>query len=198
MQTQNKSVALINSKSTYREYPLATTTSIKKTLAQISERMDPDNDILFIYMTSHGSSKFEFSLKQSGLRLPDLSADTLANMLNELPIRWKVIVVSACYSGGFIPPLKSDGTLIITAAAAGKTSFGCSDEAEFTYFGEAYFKDAFSQSNDFVVAFNNALEIVKEKEKAEGYEHSRPQIHKPQSIQDQLSRWYSERSNPTD
>jgi hypothetical protein len=151
--------------------------------------MDAENDILFIYMSSHGSRDFELSLNQTKMDLPDMSAQTLANILADLPIRWKVIIVSACYSGGFIPPLKNDDTLIITAAASSQTSFGCSNEAEFTYFGEAYFKDALSHTNDFVKAFDLALETVKHREKKKGFEHSQPQIHKPDAIQKQLALW---------
>ena len=191
LNTQNKSIALVNARKTIEEIPLATTTSIKSTLKQISQRMDAENDILFIYMSSHGSREFEFSLNQSNMDLPDISAQTLADIMKELPIRWKVIVVSACYSGGFIPPLKNDDTLIITAAAPEQRSFGCSNEAEFTYFGEAYFKDALSQTSSFDEAYDLALEIVTEREKSEGYDPSRPQIHKPEAILKQLEQWRS-------
>ena len=187
--TKGKSVALVNARKTIKDIPLATTTSIKLTLEQIAQRMDVENDILFIYMTSHGSNKFEFSLKQVDMSLPDLPAQTLADILAELPIRWKVIVISACYSGGFIPALKNDHTLIMTAASADQTSFGCTDESEFTYFGEAFFKDALTQTNDFIAAFDIAKKIVKEREEAEDYEHSQPQIHNPPAIQTQLEQW---------
>ena len=190
--TQGKSIALINARKTIKEIPLATITSIKRTLQEFAQRMDVENDILFIYMSSHGSKDFEFSLKQTGLALPDLPVQTLADILADLPIRWKIIVVSACYSGGFIPPLENDNTLIITAASAEQKSFGCRDDAEFTYFGEAYFKDALSQTNDFIEAFEIARTIVQEREKAEDYEQSQPQIHKPQAIQQQLQRWAAE------
>ncbi len=190
--TQGKSIALINARKTIKEIPLATITSIKRTLQEIAQRMDVENDILFIYMSSHGSRNFEFSLKQTGLALPDLPVQTFADILADLPVRWKIIVVSACYSGGFIPPLENDNTLIITAASAEQTSFGCRDGAEFTYFGEAYFKDALSQTNDFIEAFEIARTIVQEREKAEDYEQSQPQIHKPQAIQQQLQRWAAE------
>lgn len=190
--TAGKSIALINAKQTIEEIPLATVTSITKSLKKIAEKMDVENDILFIYMSSHGSKKFKFSLHQPALKLPDISAETLHTILDDLPIRWKVIVVSACYSGGFIPALKNNKSLIITAAAAEKTSFGCSNEAEFTYFGEAYFKDALSQTNNFETAFGIAKKIVKEREKAKDYEHSNPQIDRPNAILEQLERWRSD------
>lgn len=189
LQTRGKSVALINATQTIKDIPLATTSSIKHSLREIAQRMDGENDILFIYLTSHGSQDFTLTLKQAEMDLPDLSAQTLADMLADLPVHWKVIVISSCYSGGFIPLLKNDNTLIITAASAERTSFGCSDDAEFTYFGEAYFKDALSRTINFADAFDIARGAVMEKEKAENYEHSRPQIHKPAAIMEQLERW---------
>lgn len=190
--TAGKSIALINAKQTIEEVPLATVTSITKSLQKIAEKMDVDNDILFVYMSSHGSKKFNFSLHQPAMELPDISAETLQTILGDLPIRWKVIVVSACYSGGFIPTLKSEESLIITAAAAEKTAFGCSNEAEFTYFGEAYFKDALSQTNNFETAFGIAKEIVQLREKDKDFDHSDPQISNPKAILDQLEKWRSD------
>ena len=151
--------------------------------------MDVENDILFIYMTSHGSSDFEFVIKQTGMDLPYLSAKTLAAALKDSPVKWKVIVIAACFSGGFIPELEDDYTLIITAASADRQSFGCEDRQEFTYFGEAYFKDTLPGSGNFVEAFDQAVEIVMERENAEKFEHSNPQIHKPAPILQHLDLW---------
>ena len=187
--TAGKSLALINSKQTINEIPLATNTSIKRSLEEISKRMDPENDILFIYMTSHGSNEFEFVIKQSRMELPYIPAKTLAETLKEIPVKWKVIVISACYSGGFIPELQDEHTLIITAASPDRQSFGCDDRNEFTYFGEAYFKDALPNAENFVDAFKKALEIVTEREKAEDHTHSSPQIHKPEPILQHLEKW---------
>ncbi|MFT5658079.1 MAG: hypothetical protein ACI9KN_001358 [Gammaproteobacteria bacterium] len=189
LNTAGKSIALINAKQTIDDIPLATITSVRASLEKIADKMDVDNDILFIYLSSHGSKAFDFSLHQPAMALPDISAETLRQIIDESPIRWKVIVVSACYSGGFIPALQDAQSLIITAAAAEKTSFGCSNEAEFTYFGEAYFKDALSQTNDFERAFDIATKIVKTREKEQDYDHSNPQINKPGAILDQLEKW---------
>ena len=185
-------MALINARKTIEQIPLATNTSIKSTLQEIAQRMDIENDILFIYLSSHGSNDFEFSLKQPGMTLPNLQAQSLAEMLAETLIRWKVVVVSACYSGGFIPPLQNDNTLIITASSAAQKSFGCSDKAEFTFFGEAYFKDALSQTSNFIDAFEIAQVIVQKRETEKDYDQSEPQIHKPEAIQQQLLRWAAE------
>ena len=187
--TAGRSVALVNDRKTVQDLPLATTTSITQTLEEIARRMDPDNDILFIYMASHGSQEFEFTLDQAGVDIPELPAATLAGILAGLPVRWKVIMISACYAGGFIPALQDDHTLIMTAASADQTSFGCSDRADFTYFGEAYFKDALPVSKDFIEAFDRAREIVRKREQAKHEKNSDPQIYKPAAILKHLQLW---------
>jgi len=187
--TQGQSMTLINDRSTINETPLATVTSIKQSLQKIAARMDAENDILFIYMSSHGSSDFEFSLAQSGVSLGDLSAQTLGELLSEVPVRWKVVVVSACYSGGFIPELADDNTLVITAAADDRSSFGCSDRAEFSYFGEAFFKQALPISDSFVSAFEKAAGMITIREFFKGYKGSKPQLQMGVGIKQQLQRW---------
>ncbi|MBV1910275.1 MAG: caspase family protein [Kangiellaceae bacterium] len=190
--TTGKSAVLINSRDTVKEVPLATNTSIQKTIGYLANKMDLEQDILFVYMTSHGSKKATFKLEQSGLSLPELSAKSLAETLKTTGIKRKVVVVSACYSGLFIPELQDDHSLIITASAEDKTSFGCSDEAEFTYFGDAFFNQALNETNDFVEAYELAVSYVKTKEQAKDYKSSDPQIHAPKAIVDYLGQWRDE------
>lgn len=192
--TKNKSISLMNGNVLYKTVPLATNTSIERALVGVANKMDPENDILFIYLTSHGSDDFKFQLKQQGLSLPSISADTLGNVIKALPVRYKVVVISACYSGGFIAPIKDESTMVITAASADKTSFGCSDNSTMTYFGEAFFKDALPLSTSFVEAFDRARDIVRGREARENFTNSNPLIFKPQSIRDQLMIWRQELS----
>jgi hypothetical protein len=96
------------------------------------------------------------------MNLPALGAKELGAILAASGIRWKVVVVSACYAGGFIGPLKDDGTLVITAARHDRSSFGCADENDFTYFGRAYFKEALPKSRSFQAAFTQADKLIDE------------------------------------
>jgi hypothetical protein len=70
----------------------------------------------------------------------------LANMLARTGMRHKVVVISACYSGIFIPRLANPDILVITAADADHPSFGCQDKAKWTYFGDAFFNVALRPS----------------------------------------------------
>ena len=87
---------------------MATVTSISESLTAIGARMDKEKDILFLFLSSHGSREHELALNQNNMSLRGLSAKDLAALLKETRIRWKVVVVSACYGGGFIDPIKDD------------------------------------------------------------------------------------------
>ena len=179
--TAKRSIALVNSRNTVATAPMATATSIREALAALAARMDRQQDILFLFVTSHGSREHELVLDQNGMDLPHLSAADLGRVLREAGIRWKVVVISACYSGGFLDPLKDDGTMVITAARHDRQSFGC-----------AYFKEALPQASSFQDAFRKAEAIVKQMEPA-GTEHSLPQMHSAGPIERQLQRWWSQR-----
>ncbi|MBA55405.1 MAG: peptidase C13 [Pseudomonadales bacterium] len=192
---QDHSIFLSNSRRALEQRPLATLTSLKKSLATLAEKMNPDEDILFLYITSHGSADQTISIEHPGLSLSDLKATQLRTMLDEAHIKWRVIVLSACYSGGFIDSLKNDNTLIITAASADRTSFGCADNRDFTYFGQAYFKEALPKADSFMSAFNQADALIRKWEAEEDKQHSNPQMVHGDAIVEQLKKWRTQ-TNP--
>ena len=103
--------------------------------------MDRDSDILILFLTSHGSP--DGLAITAGRRAETLAPSALAEMLDQTGVRHKVVIISACYSGVFIPRLANSDTLVITAADAGHASFGCEDnKAQWTYFGDALFNIA--------------------------------------------------------
>ena len=204
--TGKRSLALVNSRSSVQTLPMATVTSIREALAALAARMDRSQDILFVFLTSHGSREHELVLDQNGIDLPYLSAAELGRLLRESGIRWKVVVISACYAGGFLAPLKDDGTLVIAAARHDRQSFGCADENDFTYFGRAYFERALPQASSFQDAFRKAEALVHEMEvrdlkapaasaaaSASDERHSLPQMWSPPAIERQLQRWWTQK-----
>ncbi len=187
--TSGRSMALINNVTTAAETPLATVTNLRLALQTFSERMDKEEDILLLYLTSHGSEEHELSVSLQHLPLNGLSATTLKEILDSVAIKWKVIIISACYSGGFIEPLKDPYTLVMTSAQADRRSFGCSNEAEFTWFGRALFEQSLMETASFTEAFNRARLMVSEWEEQEGHTASLPQIYATELIEKQLQKW---------
>ncbi|WP_434627940.1 caspase family protein [Pseudomonas sp. Z1-29] len=178
-------IRLVNHRDHLGDRPMATRENLRRAAATLAERSGPE-DLVFIYLTSHGSSEHELVLDQPRMELADLPADELAAVLAPLKNRDKIIVISACYSGGFIPALKDERTLIMTASRADRVSFGCSEEANFTYFGDALFAQALNQTDDLEQAFKRAKGIVAEREQADNFEASEPQMWAPRTV---LSHW---------
>ncbi|HEY1370945.1 MAG TPA: C13 family peptidase [Candidatus Binatia bacterium] len=183
-----KTIRLVNNRNSAERLPLATVTSIGAALNRVGKVMDRDEDILFLFLTSHGSeSPHRLSLNFWPLSLTDLDPGKLRALLDESGVRNRVVVVSACYSGGFIEPLKDENTLIITASAADRNSFGCSNEAEWTYFGKAYFDEALRKTYSFVEAFAAARQSIEDREKKEGNRPSQPQMSVGEGIKAKLA-----------
>ena len=142
--TEGRSLALINNLQTHQAIPLASASNLSSALKHIGTIINSNEDVLVLFLTSHGSREHELSVSFWPLKLNQVTPEMLKRYLDEAGIKWRVVFVSACYSGGFIEPLKDPYTLIATAAAPDKQSFGCSNTNDFTYFGEAFFKDQLS------------------------------------------------------
>lgn len=185
------SISLINHRDHLADRPLATRENLARAIQALAERSG-EEDLIFIYLTSHGSHRHELNLDLPRLQLADLPASELAALLQPLRERNKVVVISACYSGGFIPSLKDDKTLVMTAARADRVSFGCSEENDFTYFGRALFAEALGETDNLERAFELARERVAEREQNDGFEASEPQIWAPRGV---LQHWRSLRES---
>ena len=136
--------------------------------------MDAENDVLFVILTSHGS-RAGLAVK-AGRLTQTLTPSDLAGMLARTGVRHKVVVISACYSGVFIPRLANPDVLVITAADADHPSFGCEDKAEWTYFGDAFFNVALRQAKNLKDAFLVARALVRTRELREHFEPSNPRM----------------------
>lgn len=176
MGAADRALSLVNHRETLDTAPLATLETIEATVRGVAAIMDPEEDLLVMFMTSHGAEWDGFSLALNGAEFGRLRTAQFARILGAARIRHRVIVVSSCYSGQFVPALAEENTLLITAAASDRASFGCTAQAEWTYFGQAFFRDALPKLMKFVPAFEEARKRIEQREKKEGHTHSVPQI----------------------
>jgi len=174
--TSGRSLVLINNDETALTQPIATRTSLDRALQAVAKKMNGDEDVLFLYLSSHGSANHEFELSYDPLQLDPITPDWLRGELDKAGIKHRVIAISSCYSGGFIPALSTPDTVVITASDARHTSFGCSDDADFTYFGRAFVDEALAHEHSLKGAFEQARATVREREQAEGFDASNPQM----------------------
>jgi len=186
--TANRSLLLVNDIHDRRTYPLATFENLRVALNAIGRRMHPERDTLVLMLTSHGNDEDGIAITNGKMPGDALSPEDLAKILNESHIRWRVVIVSACYSGIFIPVLKNDSTLIMTAADARHSSFGCDDTRDLTYFGEALLQDALPHACSLNEAYADMARIIHRREADEGEIHSNPQLFVGSRMQARLPR----------
>ncbi|MDR0775072.1 MAG: C13 family peptidase [Azonexus sp.] len=184
--TAGRSIVLVNNPATVLERPVASVTALEHALKAIGSRMDQNKDVLFLFMTSHGSSEFHFTLSLWPFKFDELTPQRLRELLDAAGIKNRVVVVSACYSGGFIEPLSDPHTLVISAARADRNSHGCSHEADWTFFGRAYFDEALRHTHSFTAAFEQARRTVEAREREEDYTLSEPQMSEGEAIRPHL------------
>jgi len=171
-----RSLRLVNDHRDAEKYPFATVASLKYALDALGRVMDPD-DVLFLALSSHGSHDATIDISNPGIRSGKLSAQQLSEALDHSGIRWRVIVISACYSGSFLKDLADERTIVLTAAAWNKPSFGCSDDRHLTYFGEGFYRDALPAAHDLREAFEITSREITKREEAEKRVPSEPQAH---------------------
>lgn len=161
-------------KSNTKKLDEANDETVAATLKSLAEKMDADHDVLFVILTSHGD--------QAGLEVKagshegTLSPLNLVNALDDIPVKYRVVVISACYSGVFVRPLADPDTLVITAADANHSSFGCRNGNEWTYFGDAFFNTAMRHTSNLRDAFDEARAVIRRRERRKHLVSSNPQM----------------------
>lgn len=174
--TAGRSLVLANNPQTATTLPFASASNLEKALVRLGQVMNRDSDVLVLFLTSHGSRDHELEVSNPPLDLDQVTPEMVRTMLVKSGIRWKVVVVSACFSGGFIDPLKGEDTLVITAADAKSESFGCGFGEKFTWFGEAFLDRGLKSTHSFSDAFVKARAIIRKWEEEQGETPSNPQI----------------------
>ena len=128
-------------------------------LARIAELMDPEEDVLVLYTTSHGIDLgLAYHYGDNGYGV--LSPARFKAVLDELGIKRRILLLSACFSGVFVDPLASEDTAILTAAASNRSSFGCAPENDWTFYGDALINNALRSPQSLGDAAEEAMNLV--------------------------------------
>ena len=124
-----------------------------------------------IYFTSHGTP--DGIITNGGVLSPDAWSKMVGNACGKRPA---VIVMSACYSGQFVPALASANRMVFTAARPDRTSFGCGESDHYTFF-DGCFLQALPASGNFPDLAARTKDCVAKQEQALGVDYpSEPQL----------------------
>lgn len=185
--TQGRSLVLVNHRSAPK--PEATLKSLELVLDVLAKRMDVAEDILFLHLTSHGASNHVLILRHPAVDLYGVSPQYLRGVLDRSGIRHRVLVFSGCYTGGFIPPLATIDSIILTAANAKRESYGCGNDSEITEYSRALYLKALQRTRSLREAAGIAVQLIHENERATKTPHSYPQIRSGYAIEERLRRF---------
>jgi len=157
------------------DLPHGSISALAVALAHVAEVADPNEDVLVLFTTSHGFDQgIAYHDGDSGYGV--LSPAYLRDVLNDVGLERRVLLLSACYSGVFVPHLATSDTAIITAAARDRTSFGCQAQADWTYFGDAMINRALRQPQSLAAAAAQARGTIDGWEKRQRLTPSQPQV----------------------
>ena len=186
---KDRTVRLINRRDTLETVPLADLQNFKAAVHAIGNVMDKAKDVLVLFMTSHGE-KTGFALELPG-GVAELTPQEVASTLDGEGIKNRVVIVSACFSGIFVPPLQNNNTIIMTASDAKSTSFGCAPERDWTYFGDAFFRQSLHPGADFEDAFEHARILIQGWELMDRAPPSNPQGQFGPALVDKLAPFFN-------
>ena len=155
--------------------PMGSPAALAATLARVAEAMQPKEDVLILYLTAHGGP-FGVVYNDGDAGYGAISPYRLWSTLRELGIERRMLLVSACYSGVFVPLLATPDSVVVTAASADRTSFGCRSDNDWTFFGDALINRAMRKPLGITLAFDEAKSMIGGWEAGGRLTPSNPQI----------------------
>ena len=119
------------------DWPYATSENIDRVLRKIGSLARPQDKVL-VLLATHGNVN-ALAVNFSNQNYPSLNAEFLNRAMVDLRGKPVMVVMSACHSGSFLSPLSGPSRILIAAAAADRSSFGCQFRSTNTYFIDALF-----------------------------------------------------------
>jgi hypothetical protein len=114
------------------DWPFATAENIRDVITQIA-KLARDGDRVMLLFSTHGNVDV-LGVNVAATNHPYVNGRALRSWLAPLGNKPTLLILSACYSGSFLDPLKAPNRMILTAAAKDRSSFGCQFHSDNTFF----------------------------------------------------------------
>jgi peptidase C13-like protein len=158
-----------------RQYPIADDARIAALLRTAAMRAAPD-DLVVVHISTHGAPGLLAS-RIGNRQTTAITARSLAHLLAPLSGHDTVVIVSACYSGSLIGALQAPDRIVIAAARADRSSFGCAAGARHTFFGNAELEAFAERHRSLRQVFTAIRDDVAQMEREQDYRPpSEPQV----------------------
>ena len=145
-------------------------------LGAIAATMDTKEDVLILYSTSHGGPKIGLAYQEGEDGTGMIGPKRLETLVKGLGFTRRMIILSACYAGQFVPVLKDENSVVITASSSDTTSFGCAATNDWTFFGDALINNALREPQPLAEAVGKAFALVAQWEWLKNLPASAPQF----------------------
>src|SRR5258708_14742627 len=147
--------------------------TLREVLGRIAALQSGPGDGCFIFITSHGGQGLGLSLSRAAEMLtPKALARALAQGCAGVPTG---VIVSGCYSGSFAqPPMAASNRIVLTAARADRSSFGCAADRTYTDY-DACLLGSLAHAASWQAAFAETKDCVSRREHQLGETPSLPQ-----------------------
>jgi hypothetical protein len=155
-------------------------------IALLADQARDGQDVVVVFFTSHGTEGSITVLPSGASDFFDWSAADIRDFLSPLEADRQVVILQACHSGSLIPALQHPNRIIITAARADRSSFGCEPGGDSTWFVKALTEEMASGGSweeIFARTESSVLRYETEQGLAEG-ERSYPQFSVGAAMQD--------------
>jgi hypothetical protein len=114
-----------------------------------------------VYFSSHGNT--DGAVVGDGMMGPQVTRVMLDSLCGMRPT---VVVISACYSGVFVPALAAPNRMVLTAARPDRSSFGCGEADKYPYFDDCMLQ-SLPTAQDFATLGRSVQTCVAKRETAE-------------------------------
>ena len=155
-------LSLNNAVSSSNSFEAASKPNVRAALEALAQTVDPQG-LAIVLLSSHGGVGL-LEMNSRGKDQAPLSSWELRNWLEPLGKTKTLIIISACHSGSFIRALAAPNRIILTAARADRSSFGCNFASGNTYFIEEMLKVNYSPSISINELFSQTKTTVAARE----------------------------------
>jgi hypothetical protein len=156
--THDRSLLLLNNRDTATTLPYATLTNLRRALQEIGGAIDPEEDVVMVYLTGGATPDHALAAVHPPLDLVDVTPGAVKQLLDNAGIRYRVIVVSSCTTRDWIDALQDDDTAILVYAPDDARPAGCNGGETTSPLAEALFDRALRTTDSLAAGLAKAAD----------------------------------------
>jgi len=143
--TAGRSIGLVNNPATLKDYPIATVSNLRSTLAHLGNTINTDEDIVLLHIAPTGATTTGsrwICRRWSSRSSRDRPRAHVRRQRHQVEGDRDLGLLL----GGLHRAAQGRQHLIITAADAFHSSFGCEYDSDYTWFSQAFYDEALSET----------------------------------------------------